>query len=100
MRHPQLGQNGQPLVMRLVIGDAVRMKVGDSIETMRFVKVAASNEQMTFAPVNEANVDARNNDKDDGFAYTTKYAGSLQTAKGRWVGISAIGELRDPGFQG
>lgn len=100
LRHPQLGQNGQALVMRLVIGDAVRMKVGDSIETMRFVKVAASNGQMTFAPVNEANVDARNNDKDDGFAYTTKYAGSLQTAKGRWVGISAIGELRDPGFQG
>ena len=86
--------------MRLVIGDTVRMKIGDSLETLRFVKVAASNGQMTFAPVNEANVDARNNDKEDSFAYTTKIAGSLKTAQGRSINISPIGELRDPSFQG
>ena len=100
LRHPQLGQNGKVLVMRLVIGDTVRMKIGDSLETLRFVKVAASNGQMTFAPVNEANVDARNNDKEDSFAYTTKIAGSLKTAQGRSINISSIGELRDPSFQG
>jgi CRISPR-associated endonuclease Csn1 len=55
---------------------------------------------MTFAPVNEANVDARNNDKEDSFAYTTKIAGSLKTAQGRSINISSIGELRDPSFQG
>lgn len=105
LRHPTQGQNGLPLVMRLVAGDTVRMKVKTNKDqeaqeqTMRLVQIAASNGNMTFAPVNEANVDARNRDKDDPFAYTTKLAGSLKTAHGRPVRISATGELRDPGFQ-
>jgi CRISPR-associated endonuclease Csn1 len=52
-----------------------------------------------MAPIQEANVDARNRDKSDAFAYTSKLAGSLQKAQGRHITISPIGELRDPGFK-
>ena len=86
--------------MRLVIGDSIRMQINGMEQTYRFVQVAAGSGQMVFAPVNEANVDARNRDKEEAFAYTTKIVGSLKTAKGRSVSISPLGELRDPGFQG
>lgn len=57
------------------------------------------NGQLFFAPHNEANCDARNRDKQDPFVYLSKYAGSLQKARGRRVTISPSGELRDPGFK-
>ena len=100
LRNATQGQNGRPLVMRLVIGDSVRLEVDGKTETMRIVKVNGNNGQVFMAPVNEANVDARNSDKQDAFAYTSKYAGSMQKAKARQVAISQIGELRDPGFEG
>ena len=100
LRNPMQGQNGQPLVMRLVIGDSVRLEVEGREQTMRVVKISGSNGQIFMAPVHEANVDARNSDKQDAFAYTSKYAGSMQKAKARQVTISPAGELRDPGFQG
>ncbi len=53
-----------------------------------------------MARLSEANVDKRNSDPQDAFAYTYKNAGPLQRAKARQVTISPIGELRDPGFQG
>lgn len=98
LRHPTLSISGKPLAMRLVIDDVVRMEVDDEEKTMRMVKVAGSG-QIWFAPVNEANVDARNRDKEDSFVYTSKMAGSLQASKARRVTISPIGELRDPGFK-
>jgi len=93
-------QNGQPLVMRLVIGDSVRMEVDGRDEVMRVVKM--SGKEMVFAPVREANVDKRNNmpDEQDPFTYTYKRADQLRKAKARQVTISPIGELRDPGFKG
>ena len=100
LRNARQGQNGQPLVMRLVIGDSVRLEVDGREETMRVVKVSGSNGQVFMASVQEANVDARNSDKQEAFAYTSKYAGSMQKAKARQVTISPIGELRDPGFKG
>ncbi len=100
LRNPTQGQNGQPLVMRLVIGDSVRLEVDGREQTMRIVKINGNNGQIFMAPVQEANVDARNSDKQDAFAYTSKVAGSMQKAKARQVTISAMGELRDPGFQG
>lgn len=100
LRHPRMGQNGRELVMRLVIGDSVRLEI-DGIEcTMRVVKISGSNGQIFMAPIHEANVDARNSDKQDTFAYTSKYAGSLQKTKARFVTISPIGEVRDLGFKG
>jgi CRISPR-associated endonuclease Csn1 len=53
-----------------------------------------------MSDLQEANVDARNRDKADPFAYLSKTAGSLQKAHGRRVTISPIGELHDPGFKG
>ena len=100
LRHPSQGQNGQALVMRLMIGDSVRLEVDGKEETMRLVNINGNNGQIFMAPLNEANVDARNRDKLDTFAYTSKYAGSLQKAKARHITLSSIGELRDPGFKG
>jgi CRISPR-associated endonuclease Csn1 len=65
---------------------------------MRVVKMA-SNGQITLAEHNEANVNERNNDKEDYFKYISKMAGSLQTAKARRVTISPIGEVNDSGFK-
>lgn len=98
LRSSFLGQNGKPLVMRLINGDCVRMEVDGKEQDMRLVKVAGSG-QIWFAPVHEANVDARNSDKQDPFAYASKMAGSLKKAKARRITISPIGELRDPGFK-
>lgn len=98
LRHPSLSLSGQPLVMRLMINDTVRMKVDENDQIMRVVKMAGSG-QIWFAPIHEANVDARNRDKSDPFAYTSKTAGSLRAAQARRVTISPIGEIRDPGFR-
>jgi CRISPR-associated endonuclease Csn1 len=100
LRHPTQGQNGRPLAMRLIIGDAIRLESAEGLQTMRVVKINGNNGQVFMAPDDEANVDARNSDKQDSFSYTSKYAGSLQKAKARRVTISPIGELRDPGFEG
>jgi CRISPR-associated endonuclease Csn1 len=100
LRHPTQGQNGRPLAMRLIIGDAVRLESAEGLQTMRVVKINGNNGQVFMAPGGEANVDARNSDKQDSFSYTSKYAGSLQKSKARRVTISPIGELRDPGFEG
>lgn len=98
LRRPSLGQNGHPLVMRLGIDDVVRMEHDGRELTLRMVKVAASG-QIWFAPIHEANVDARNTDKSDPFVYISKRTGSLRTSKARQVTTSPIGELRDPGFR-
>jgi CRISPR-associated endonuclease Csn1 len=93
-----LSMSGKALVMRLIKNDTVRLEVEDLNCTMRVASISG-NGQIFFAPVHEANVDARNRDKADPFAYISKYAGSLQKARGRKATISPIGELRDPGFK-
>jgi len=98
LRHPTLGQNGCRLAMRLMIGDCVRLELDGKEETLRIVKIYGSG-QVFMARPNEANVDARNSDKQDPFAYVSKMAGSFQKAQTRRVTISPIGELRDPGFK-
>ncbi len=98
LRHPTLGMTGKPLVMRLMLNDAVRLKVAEKDVTLR-VATLSSNGQFFMCATNEANADARNRDKQDPFTYTSKMAGSLQKAQGRCVTISPIGELRDPGFK-
>lgn len=98
LRHLTLSCSGKPLVMRLMIDDQVRLTTEDSVEVMRIATIGG-NGQFFMAPIHEANVDARNRDADDPFAYVSKRAGSLQKANGRRVSISPIGELRDPGFR-
>ena len=97
LRHPTLSCSGRPLVMRLMIDDVVVMGVAETKKVLRLAYMASAG-TIAFAPCNEANVDKRARSKE--FSYTFKTAGSLQKAQGRRVGISPIGELRDPGFSG
>lgn len=97
LRHPTFSQKGKPLVMRLMLDDFVKLKIDDSVRTMR-VAVISGNGQIFLCDHNEANVDARNRSKLEPFAYISKMAGSLQKANGRRVIVSEIGDLRDPGF--
>ena len=98
LRHPTLSLSGRPLVMRLMGEDALRIEIAGELKTMRLTKMSG-NGQVFVAENAEANVDARNRDKDDPFTYISKMAGSLLSAKARRVTISPIGELRDPGFK-
>ncbi len=97
LRDPRLSLSGKPLVMRIMIGDTLRLDIKGRIDTMR-ITTLSGNGQIFLAPINEANVDARNRDKADNFSYTYKTAGSLNKAKGRQVTISPIGEIKDRGF--
>lgn len=98
LRNPQFGQSGKPLIARLMIDDFVRLDVDGNERTMRIAVITGSG-QIFMCDHNEANVDSRNRDKKEVFAYTSKYPGSLQKARGRRVTVSEIGELRDPGFR-
>ena len=96
LRSNSVSISGKPLVMRLQGGDVVKMIVQGQL---CFMRVTAIKAQMVFAELNEANVNARNADVNDQFQYTTKYAGSLQSAQARRVTISPLGDITDPGFK-
>jgi CRISPR-associated endonuclease Csn1 len=98
LRHPSLSVSGNPLVMRFSLNDVVRLVVDERVRTMRITNISG-NGQVFMCDLNEANVDTRNRNKADTFSYTSKYAGSLQKAKGRQASVSPIGELRDSGFK-
>lgn len=98
LRHPTISCSGKPLVMRLMIDDMVKLNLTETVSMVERIVTVSGNGQIFMAPHNEANVDARNRDKNDAFGYVSKMAGSLQKAQGRRVAISPIGELRDPGF--
>ena len=98
LRHPLLSMSNKPLVMRLLSNDSVRLEIDGKETTLRLTSISG-NGQFFMAKCNEANVDARNRDKNDSFATISKTAGSFQKTKARRVTISPIGELRDPGFK-
>ena len=85
--------SGKPLVMRLQIDDTVWLKTEERDCLMRVVKVGG-NGQIFFAEHNEANVDARNRDKENPFSYISKTASSLQKTQARKVMVSPIGKLK------
>jgi len=97
LRRKDKSLRGRPLVMRLLINDVIRYNGEDALKTVRVVKIS-SDGQVTVAPLHESNVAKRNNDPNDGFVLTSKSAGRLQTAAGRLVSVSPIGDLRDVGF--
>jgi len=99
LRNPTKSQSGKELVMRLMIGDMVKMEVVGITQLMRVCAIPQSG-QMAFSAHTEANVDARNRDKENSFSYVTKYPGSLQATKARRIAVSPIGEFRDLGFNG
>ena len=93
-----MSSSGKPLVMRLMLDDAIRFSLDDAQRTMR-VATLSGNGQIFMADLNEANVDSRNRDKTESFSYISKTAGSLQKIHARHITLSPIGELRDPGFK-
>lgn len=101
LRDKHFAQNGKPLVMRLMRNDVVCLgggnKDGAGRQVLRVVKIGLTG-QFFMAPLHEGNVDARNRDKNDPFKYVSKMPGSLINAKARLATVSAIGELKDPGF--
>jgi CRISPR-associated endonuclease Csn1 len=99
LRNPHRSLSGKPLVMRLIRDDCVRLQVDDELKACRVNTIKGSG-QILLAPHHEANVDARNRDKEDSFSYISKTAGSLFNAQGRRITLSPIGELHDPGFKG
>lgn len=90
LRDPNISQSGLPLTMRLMRDDAVEMPVNGEMQTLRVANITA-NKQIFFAPVHEANVDARNRDKEDGFSYVSKRPGSLMAANAITVSIDPMG---------
>ncbi len=92
LHHASLGQNGRPVVMRIFINDYLSVVIDGSRRLFRIAKISA-NGQIFMAEHFEANVDARNRDKDSGFKYVSKMPGSLRSAGGRRVTVSAIGEF-------
>lgn len=86
-------QTGKPLVMRLMKGDFVSMVIDEKPEIF-IVNVIRTNGQIFFSRIYEANVDARDRDRNDEFKYISKKAGSLQKANARRVTISPIGDVR------
>lgn len=90
--------SGKPLLMRFMIDDFIRLEIDGCQRVMRVASINAAG-RLSLADHNEANVDARNRDKESNWRYTYKQAGSLQAAKARHITVSTIGELRDPGFK-
>ena len=91
LRNPKMTQKGEPLVMRLMRNDTVKIKVGECYKILRVVKIG-SNGQIFLAEHHESNVDARQRNVDDNFKYISKTPGSLKTAGAKFVSISPIGD--------
>ena len=98
LRHPSLSVSGKPLAMRLMKNDCVKLQLDNEIITSRVCWVRTDT-RIAFAPVSEANVDARDRDKGDQFSYIIKTASVLQKLCARQITITPIGELHDPGFK-
>ncbi|MDP3249403.1 MAG: type II CRISPR RNA-guided endonuclease Cas9 [Polaromonas sp.] len=99
LRNPHLSLSDRPLVMRLVIGDYVRATFKNELRLLTVRKIK-SNGGIFVAQHNEANVRQREDEKDASLIYGSLSAGALKKAAGRYVTISPIGELNDPGFRG
>ena len=78
------------LVMRLQINDCIEIQENGSVRIMRLQKLKHDG-TLTFAPHNEANVDARNRDKEDSFKYWNRSPNALRKFSARKIHISPIG---------
>jgi CRISPR-associated endonuclease Csn1 len=88
-------QNDHSLVMRLVVGDFVRLDHGAPNRLMKLVNVNRSG-RMAFVEPKEGNADARN--REGILPYVFKMASTLKSSRARKVTVSVVGEVRDAGF--
>ena len=80
------------LIMRLQINDCIEIEKDGRKRLMR-LQLTEQSGNLVFAPLNEANVDARNRDKEDDFKYFNKTANTLKPLKARKVHISPTGQV-------
>ncbi len=78
------------LVMRLQINDCIEIKENDKKRIMRLQTIS---DRLSFAELYEANVDARNRNKEDAFNYYRKTASALKSVAARKVHISPAGKV-------
>ncbi len=91
------GQTRKPhpaarLVMRLQINDCIEIEK-DGIRQIMRLQTLSQNGGLTFAPHNEANVDARNRNKNDLFQYLYKTPGTLKKSNARKAHVSPAGRV-------
>ena len=81
------------LVMRLRINDCVEFDdINGNRQLMRLQKISID-KRLYFAPINEANVDARNRDHLDPFSYTCITALKLKSRNARKAHVSPAGRI-------
>lgn len=93
----QPGQTRKPhpaarLVMRLQRDDCVELEKDEIKRIMRLQKLD-KNGHLTFAPHNEANVDARHRDENDPFKYVFTTTNTLKKTNARKVHVSPAGRV-------
>lgn len=98
LRHQRRTQSGKPLIMRLMKNDLVKIESKEGEQILRVVKFNRAG-QVSFAPQYEANVDARDKDKNDPFSYIRKNINPLRLMKARKISVSEMGLIKDPGFK-
>lgn len=100
LRNPTQGQNGRPLIMRLVAGDSIACDVSGARVIFKVIKMRAGRNQVSLIGLKEANHAERTNAKDNNLiALQDQSASALKKLRARRVTISPIGELHDPGFK-
>ena len=79
------------LVMRLQIDDCLELEEAGEKLILRVQKMGQGN--LILAPLHEANVDARNRDREDSFKFISKSANALKPLNARKVHISPTGRV-------
>ncbi len=90
-------QNGLPLVMRIHKDDVLCIESNEQVRYMRVAKF--SDGKLSLVDHQEANVDARNRDKDNDLQYYQKSPSMLKPLRARLVGVDILGYVNDPGFR-
>jgi CRISPR-associated endonuclease Csn1 len=89
--------SSKPLVMRLRKGDVIKIEHDGRHKLMR-VALFSSN-GIALHEHYEANVDARDRNREDEFSYMRKGADPLRKIAARLVGVDILGYVNDPGFK-
>lgn len=90
-------RNGKSLVMRIRKGDLLKLEHEGNFKFMRVALFSTNG--IAFSEHHEANVDARDRNKEDSFSYMRKSPEPLRKMAARIVGVDILGYVNDPGFK-
>ena len=88
---------GQPLVMRLINNDMLAIWESGAVKIIRVQKMTTG--RIYFSENYEANVDARDRNKEDTFSYIIKSPDALRKCQTRKITVTLLGQIKDPGFK-